>query len=66
MSDPLKPSLSLLSKLGSIAVHAEEAMSPGGHHYDRAALVSVLNDPEVMEWIKQMAKLAFLPVKRKI
>lgn len=61
---PLKPSASLLIKLGSIIVHQEEMMSSKGHYFDKAALDNVRNDPEVVEWIKQMNTLAFLPVKR--
>jgi hypothetical protein len=40
MIDTLQAKLSLLLKLGSIAVHAEEMLSPGGHACDRAALES--------------------------
>jgi hypothetical protein len=64
MSDPLKPPASVLIKLGSIAVHVEEFFSPHGHHYDKTALDQLLADPEVQEWRKAMAKMAFLPVKR--
>lgn len=62
MADPFKPSTSLLVKLGSIAVHAEEFLSLKGHNFDRIALQSVLDDPEVVEWIRAMG--AFLPLKR--
>lgn len=72
MSDPLKPPLSLLVKLGSIAVHCEELLAPprldkkrghvGGHEFDKTAAEQLLNDPEVKAWIKQMG--AFMPVKR--
>lgn len=62
--DPLKPSISLLIKLGSVIVHQEELMSDKGHHFDRQALDTVRNDPEVIEWIEKMTKAAFLPVKR--
>ena len=51
MTDPLKPSLSLLSKLGSIAVHAEEMLSPKGHHFDKLELEQLLKDPEIKKWI---------------
>lgn len=64
MSDPLKPSVGLLIKLGSIIVHQEELASPNGHQFDKVALDSVRNDPEVIEWFSQMNKKAFLPVKR--
>jgi hypothetical protein len=62
MSDPLKPSVALLSKIGSIVVHAEEMLSAKGHEYDRQAILSGLQDPELREWIKAMG--AFLPQKR--
>jgi hypothetical protein len=65
MSDVSKPKLSVLVKLGSIAVHAEEFISDGGHQFDKIALESLLTDPEVVEWLKQMNKMALLPRKRK-
>ena len=64
MNDPLKPSATLLIKLGSIIVHQEEMMSSKGHHFDKHALDTVRNDPEVIEWLDQMTGMAFLPVKR--
>lgn len=63
-TDPLKPSASLLIKLGSVIVHQEELMSPKGHTFDKHALETVRNDPEVVAWLAQMTKMAFLPVKR--
>jgi hypothetical protein len=65
LTDVLKPSLSLLVKLGSIAVHTEEMLSKDGHAFDRHALDTALNDPEVLEWRKGMDKLALIPRKRK-
>jgi hypothetical protein len=62
MIDTLQAKLSLLLKLGSIAVHAEEMLSPGGHACDRAALESLLSDSEVQNWIKDMG--VYLPAKR--
>jgi len=56
------PSLALLAKLGSIAVHAEEFLSPKGHEFDVAALNNLLRDPEVVEWMSAMGPL--LPRKR--
>lgn len=64
MADPLKPSTRLLIKLGSIAVHADEMLSPKGHAFDRIALDSLLKDEEVCVWVSEMTKLALLPVKR--
>jgi hypothetical protein len=55
--------LSLAMKLGSIAVHAEELLSPDGHEFDKVALDNLLQDPEVKSWIEAMGPM--LPRKRK-
>lgn len=62
--NPLQPSASLLCKLGSIAVHAEEMVSPTGHAFDKQAMETLLQDTEVLLWIAQMDKMAMLPKKR--
>jgi phospholipid N-methyltransferase len=62
VSDALKPSLSLLCILGSIAVHMEEAMSSKGHPLDIVAMKSALDNPELRQWIKDMG--VYMPVKR--
>ena len=59
----LTPSTQLLSKLGSIVVHADELLSSDGRFLDREVLLNLLNDPEVKAWIKSMGPL--LPVKRR-
>lgn len=64
MTACLQPAPSLLSKLASIAVHADELLSPDGHDFDRHALKSALGDPEVSEWLGQMDALAMIPRKR--
>jgi hypothetical protein len=69
MSDPFKPSGTLLVKLGSIAVHADELTdkTPNalrGHAHDAATIKSLMSDPEIVQWMSEMQKLAFLPVKR--
>ena len=64
MSDPLKPSVTLLVKLGSLAVHVDEMLSPQGHPYDRQVVGDLLEDAEVAAWLEQMDKAAFLPKKR--
>lgn len=65
INDITHPAISLLCKLGSIAVHAEEFVSPDGHHFDLTALRGLMADPEVAEWLKGMQAAAFLPVKRR-
>lgn len=61
---PMNPSISLLIKLGSIVVHADEYTSAGSHDVDREAIRSGLMDDDVQAWIAEMTKLAFLPLKR--
>ena len=56
------PSLTVLIKLGSIAVHADELFSPDGRNADKMALLPLLADSEVAEWVKAMG--AMLPLKR--
>lgn len=64
-NDPTKDvAVTVLIKLGSIAIHAEEMMSPKGHEFDRVALNSLLRDPEIKQWLAAMDRLAFLPKKR--
>lgn len=58
------PSVGVLVKLGSIAVHADELLSPEGHAFDRSALESLVRDPDVLAWLRQMDRLALLPKKR--
>ena len=60
--DPLQPELSLLVKLGSIAVHAQEMLSSSGHAFDRIALQGLLEDMEIEGWIESMG--VYMPVKR--
>jgi hypothetical protein len=63
--EPLKPTTSLLCKLGSIVVHAEEGSDPiTGHSFDIYAIRSLLSDPEVRSWLAAMRKLALIPEKR--
>jgi hypothetical protein len=64
MSDPLKPSPSLLCKLVSVIVHADEAAGTNGHEFDIGALRSALTDAEVAGWIAEMTKIGMAPVKR--
>ncbi len=62
--DPLRPDMGLLIKLGSIAVHADEFTSLGGHEVDQLALRQGLDDPDVKAWLAKMTEMALVPVKR--
>ena len=62
--DVLKPSAQLLIKLGSIITHYEEYTSKNGHEFDKIAIDSLLADPDVKEWMKEMNDMALLPHKR--
>lgn len=55
------PTLSLLCKLGSIAVHTKEMLSPDGREIDAAALRSMLADAELVAWLARMDAQALLP-----
>ena len=61
----LTPSPAVVVKMASAVVHFEEWLSPDGHEFDLAALKSILADPEIREWLKDMQGLGLLPVKRK-
>lgn len=60
--NPFAPGLPLLCKLGSALVHAEEFLSPTGHHLDIGTFQFLMTDPEVQQWLKSMK--VYLPVKR--
>lgn len=62
--DPLKPDVATLTKLGSIARHAQELASPTGHAFDLEALRALLEDPDVVAWLEAADELALLPVAR--
>ena len=67
VTDPACLPLSLAVKLGSAVVHIEEyflsaAKGSMAADFDRAALQTILDDPEVQKWIKEMGVL--LPLKR--
>ena len=62
--DPLKPDVKLLSKLGSMVIHIEEAISAKGHPFDMVALKAIIESSEVKQWLQEMDKLALIPVKR--
>jgi hypothetical protein len=60
----LNPSAALLCKLGSIVVHVDELLSPDGHAFDRAALDTLLADPDLKSWLNEMDVAGLLPKKR--
>lgn len=55
----------LAVKLGSIIIHYEEHLEPGGHPFDRTAAETLRQDAEVAEWFKKMQGAAMLPLKRR-
>lgn len=62
--DTYAPPIALLVKLGSIAVHVDEALSNQGHQFDIEALKPLLADREVQAWLASMDNKAFLPLRR--
>ena len=65
-TDPLKPSVSTLAKLGSLLVHLDEGNSRNGHAFDWTAARTLWDDREVQAWLAAMQKLALVPVKRNL
>lgn len=63
-TDPLRPEVSLLVKLGSLITHYQEFNSEQGHHFDRAVIDALESDKEVSVWLDRMHELSLLPVKR--
>lgn len=60
----MTPSFSVAVKLASVAVHAEELISPTGAELDAAAIRGLLADPDVAAYLDTLSSLALLPVKR--
>ena len=60
MSETLKPSISILCKLGSLAIHDLEFNGPNRDALDLIAAKQILTDPEVVEWLEQMQKIALI------
>lgn len=58
------PSLSVLIKLASLAVHADEMLAPGGHDLDREAIRGLLADTELRTYLAHPALRVYLPLKR--
>jgi len=56
--------IGLLAKLGSLAVHVEEAIGPRGHPFDIEACRGLVADPEVQALLSRLAKMSLLPVRR--
>lgn len=60
-------SLTLAVTLGSIAVHVEEMLKstdPATRMFDESAIQTLLDNPELKEWLKKMDGMALLPIKR--
>lgn len=65
MSRLTEVNLPILVKLGSIAVHAEELLSDDGNAFDRVAIKSLLDDPDVKGYLATLDAAGFLPKKRR-
>ena len=57
MATTMKPNQGLLMKLGSIIVHLEEYMETD-IHTDLKAAQALIDDPEVVTWLKEMTARA--------
>lgn len=66
MAEKVPTPLTLLVKLGALAVHTAEMLSNDCHPYDRVALRAMLADPELMAWLKVMDAESLVPKRRKV
>lgn len=64
MVDTYAPSISLLVKLGSLAVHVDEYFGGKGHSFDEEAMETIIWDREVRAWLAAMDAVGFLPIRR--
>jgi hypothetical protein len=64
LADPLRPSITLLGKLGFIAVRIEEYLDTR-HDFDYLALRRLLADEEVRAWLEGMAAMAHIPRRKR-
>jgi len=62
--DVYNPPVSVLAKLGSAVVHAQEMLGPKGHQFDRTALDAIMADPEVCTWLELAGDVALITLKR--
>lgn len=64
-SPDFQPSVSVGIKLASLAVHADELLSPGGSaEFDGTAIKTLLADSEVVAYLDLLRPFALLPMKR--
>lgn len=63
---PFAISPRLAAKVGSLIVHVDEALSPGGHEFDWTATRALLTDSEVVEWLRALQKMTLVPLKRNL
>lgn len=55
----------LIMKLASIVVHADEYISGGAPDYaDRAAIKSLMDDPQVRGALSDLDSMSLLPIRR--
>lgn len=64
LTEALKPSATLLIKIGSLLVHYQELHGGQGHAFDKNVIDQLEADPDVVDWLETMTRGAFLPVRR--
>lgn len=63
--DPLKPSVAILAKLGTVlALAADCGLTDLQGHKARTTIASIVADPDVQFWLGQMDGLALIPKNR--
>lgn len=61
-----KIGMATAAKIGSVLVHVEEALGPGGHVHDLDAVRGLLGDDEVQHFLDSLRALSLVPVKRTV
>jgi hypothetical protein len=60
----ITPRQDVAIKVASALVHAQEFIGADGHPFDRHAFEALMNDPDVVAWMRRLNGMALLPRKR--
>lgn len=64
MKDPLKPDAGVIIRAASIIQHFDEYTRPGGHAFDLTSARSLLEMPDMQQWMSELDAMTLLPKKR--
>lgn len=58
--DLFSPSPALLSMLGTIVLYAKDSLNSPKFTFEITTMVTLLNDPEVVNWLSEMRRLGHI------